>query len=97
MKRFRKNPAAGVVSLPTLGVIQEDAIIVGDSFAKYAPHWLLEIPDTPVGRPLESREPRGPVLLTEPAPVGPPKLEESAPPVPVKRGRGRPRKYPLPT
>ncbi len=108
MKRFIKNPATGHVVVPGIGPVTEGQILVGNNFEQYVPHLLVEVPSAPRGLPLESRESQtGPRLLTEPAPVGAGPMpsetvqleEESVVPAavaaPVKRGRGRPRKYPL--
>lgn len=105
VKRFVKNPALHYVSIPGVGPLKEGQVLVGNDYSKYAPRFLVEIPDVPPGAPLESTEPqRGPVPLTEPAPFapsapsprGPELLEEEVQAAPVKRPRGRPRKYPLP-
>jgi hypothetical protein len=103
MRRFIKRPDLGYVALPGVGPLKEGMVLVGDQFAKHVPRFLVEVPPTHDGLPLESREPQtGPVPLTEPAPIAPmpdqrQQLEEDAPTAaPVKRPRGRPRKYPLP-
>ena len=104
MKHFVKNSALGFVSIPGVGPLKEGTVLVGDSFEKYSPRFLTEVMPPQRGMPLESRQPQtAPVLLTEPSPVPsaasaqPEQLEEEVPGVsePVKRGRGRPRKYPL--
>jgi hypothetical protein len=109
MRYFIKNPELGHVTLPDVGMLEEGTVLVGERFAQYSPKFLTEVPNAPTGVPLESREPRtGPVLLTEPAPVGPHLgeqgtsdedpglLQEGSSMEQVKRGRGRPRKNPLP-
>lgn len=101
MKRFMKNPAASEVFIPGVGRLAEGRILMGNEYEKYAPRFLVEVPDA--GNALENSGPSGgPSLLTEPtnspavplSEATPQKLEEDG--TPVKRPRGRPRKNPLP-
>jgi hypothetical protein len=101
MKQFKKNPAASEVFIPGVGRLAEGRILMGNEYEKYAPRFLVEVPEA--GSTLENSGPSGgPALLTEPlnAPAvplsegHPQKLEEDG--QPVKRPRGRPRKHPLP-
>ena len=107
MKRYVKNASFDEVYLPGAGKVMNGRVLMGDEYGKYAPRYLTEVPEQPNGAPLESTQPRrGPSLLTEPldSPAVPvpspelPKLEEDDLQAPaIKRPRGRPRKYPLPT
>jgi hypothetical protein len=108
MKRYVKNPDVSQIFIPGHGRILEGQVLMGDDFAKYAPRFLMEVPEAPGGAPLESAQPEKLPVLTEPmpspaafvipsAPTAPQKLEEilpipSTPPLEEKRGRGRPRK-----
>jgi hypothetical protein len=111
-KRYVKNASLDEVYLPGVGRITNGRVLMGDEYGRFSPRYLTEVPEHPQGLPLESTQPRrGPSLLTEPtnSPAVPmpspelPKLEEEllsgaeAVPAMVKRPRGRPRKYPLPT
>lgn len=106
MKRYTIHPKLHEVFVQGIGRVTKGRILVGD-FDKYVPRLLVEVPDVPKGPPLESTEPRGPRMLTEPAPVYPGMVEDDeeerdvalrdgAAPDQVRRPRGRPRKNPLP-
>jgi hypothetical protein len=101
MKRYEINPKLHEVFVQGIGRVTKGRILVGD-FDKYVPRLLVEVPDVPKGPPLENTEPRGPRMLTEPAPVYPGMAEDDeegetgSDGAPVRRPRGRPRKNPLP-
>jgi hypothetical protein len=118
MRHFVKQPSLGFVSIPGVGPLKEGQVLVGEGFAQYAPKFLMEVPgprQAPVRAPKMLVEvpdpptpPKGPTLLTEPAPFvvsdSPVQSDQSGSSeqelneaTPVKRRPGRPRKYPLPT
>jgi hypothetical protein len=101
MKKYKKNPFISVAFVPGIGHLPEGMILEGDEYAKYAPSVLVEIPDGVVPSadletlPLEMTETSGPELMTETTPSSEVSFDENGNPIPPKRGRGRPRKYPL--
>jgi hypothetical protein len=74
MKSYKKNPDVSEVFLPGIGKMTEGRIVTGD-YDKYSPRFLVEVPNAPAPRTLESTPSPGPKLITEPkisAPVIPP-------------------------
>jgi len=50
-RKFRKRPDLHMVVIPGVGRIRDYQVIEGDAYARYVPHLLEEVPETPSAPP----------------------------------------------